>query len=293
VRDLSYHSPVLEGFMAWTPRYLGLKSIARDKWRIDGDWVSIPKALIANVSGPLYSRSRKFGETRAYLNGQEEILNHIFDLVFSIAGDAVVSRLLCRPLGIADSGPFESIGREIGSRYGWGADENVTQQDGFFVTPTSLVGVELKLGSRSWPEQIAKYLALMIWEQGVTGSRSNLGLLFIVPEPALADHWASVGLGGPNIDGEFANRLDRAKLPKAIQTLFAQNPGKVEEALNKLRVTAISWSSLRDEISAIAENLDDAEAGDQTLKRLLVGFLAQIDSHDDTGFTSRSDPANI
>ena len=144
-------------------RYLGLQSISRDKWCIDGEVVSIPLALIANASGPLYSRSRKFSETKAYLSGQEEILNHMFNLAFSIAADQVISRLLCRPLEIVDPGPFESIGLEIGLRYGWGEHENVTQQDGFFITKSSLIAVELKLGSTSWPEQIAKSSTRCIW----------------------------------------------------------------------------------------------------------------------------------
>jgi len=273
----------------WTPRYLGLQSIGRDKWRVEGDWVSIPKGLIANASGPLYSRSRSFSKTKAYLNGQEEILNQVFNLVFSIAGDEVVSRLLCRPLEIADPGPFKSIGREIGSRYGWRESENVTQQDGFFVTPTSLIAVELKLGSTSWPEQIAKYAALMIWEEAASGTRSNLGLLFIVPETALPGHWASVGLTAPHIDAKFAGRLDRAKLPKKIQTLFEQNPDKVTAVLERLRLAVIPWGSFRDQIEAIEKELNGSGAGDQTLQRLLAGLRAQIDGHDNTGLAVRPD----
>ena len=103
----------------WTPRYLGLRSIGRNKWRVDGDWVSLPKDLVTNNSGPLYVRARKFGELKTYLEGQEEILNHLFNLVFSVAGDEVLSRLLCRPLEISDTGPFLSLGREIGKRYGF------------------------------------------------------------------------------------------------------------------------------------------------------------------------------
>jgi hypothetical protein len=48
----------------------------------DGSRVSIPKELVADASGPLYIRSRSFSETKAYLSGQEEILNHLFNLVF-------------------------------------------------------------------------------------------------------------------------------------------------------------------------------------------------------------------
>jgi hypothetical protein len=32
---------------------------------------------------------------------------------------------------------------------------------------------KLKLGSTSWPEQIAKYVALMIWEEEASGPRAN------------------------------------------------------------------------------------------------------------------------
>jgi hypothetical protein len=273
----------------WTPRYLGLKSIAQDKWRVDGDRVSIPKELIANSSGPLYSRSRTFSETRAYLNGQEEILNQVFNLVFSIAGDRVVSRLLCNPLEIADAGPFESIGREIGSRYGWRISENVTQQDGFFVTHSSLIGVELKLGSKSWPEQIAKYVALMIWEEQVSGRRSNLGLLFIVPETALSAHWSSVDLAGPHIDAKFLATLNKAKLPKKIQTLFEQKPAEAADVLKRLGVAVVSWGSFRDQIQAIEKECDSSDAGGQTLQRLLAGFRAQIEEHENTGIAGSAE----
>jgi hypothetical protein len=37
--------------------------------------------------------------------------------------------------------------------------------DAFFLSPSSLIGVELKLDSPTWPEQIGKYLALMVWEE--------------------------------------------------------------------------------------------------------------------------------
>jgi hypothetical protein len=269
------------GNFYWTPRYLGLKSIAQDKWRTDGDRVSIPKELVADASGPLYIRSRTFSETKAYLSGQEEILNHLFNLVFAIAGDAVVSRLLCKPLGISDAGPFESIGREIGSRYGWRKSENVTQQDGFFVTPSSVVAVELKLGSTSWPEQIAKYVALMIWEEGVSGTRASLGLLFVVPETA--GHWATVGLDGPCIDANFAGRLNPEKLPKKIQSLFEQHPHKVASVLKRLRLAVVSWQAFRDEIAAIQNECNGSQPGDQTLHRLLAGLHAQIVAHDKTG----------
>ncbi len=208
----------------WTPRYLGLKSISRDKWLIDGDLISIPRELIWTTNGPLYFRERKFDDLKSYLHGQEEILNHLFDLTFSIAGDDVINQVLCKPLGFDDTGPFNSIGREVGQRYGWRQQENVTQQDGFFVSPKSLVGVELKLGSTSWPEQIAKYMALMVWEEEQTERHNQVGLLFVVPENAVESHWGDVGLAGAAIDAGFLNRLDQEKLPSRIRDYFRRSP---------------------------------------------------------------------
>jgi hypothetical protein len=266
----------------WTPRYLGLKSIARSHWRVDGDRISIPSELIANTSGPLYTRGRSFCETQGYLNGQEEILNHFFNLAFSIVGDEVISRLLCQPLEILDRGPFESVGREIGLRYGWRKSENVTQQDGFFVGPSSLIGVELKLGSASWAEQIAKYAALMVWEEALSGSRKSLGLLFIVPEQAILTHWSHVGLNGPAINKEFVKKLDLSKLPKKIQTLFATNPAHLDSVFDRLRLSVLSWDQFRTNSLAIEHELDSRQPGDQTLHRLLVGLRDQIEHHDHT-----------
>ena len=267
----------------WMPRYLGLKSISRDKWRIDGDRISIPKALIQTTNGPLYFRERKFDDLKSYLHGQEEILNHLFDLTFSIAGDDVIKQVLCKPLDFEDAGPFDSIGREVGRRYGWRHQENVTQHDGFFVSPKSLIGVELKLDSRSWPEQIAKYGALMVWEEEQTGARDHVALLFVVPESALQSHWGDVGLADAAIDAGFLDRLDREKLPSKIRKLVQDDPETLNAIASRLRLGAISWASFRDSLRAYCANLNISRAGDQTLHKLLGGLCDQIDYHRKTG----------
>ncbi len=179
----------------------------------------------------MYRRDRKFNDLLTYLNGQEEVLNYFLNIAFAIAPDEVLSRLICEPLGISDAGPFETFGRDIPSRYGWKNNENITQPDGFLATGTSLVGVELKLCSPSWPEQIAKYVALMAWEQMKTGTRQNLGLLFILPETSQQSHWSKVGLDEPGVDQEgpsttrkcpvdFLDKLHQGKLPRKVRELF-------------------------------------------------------------------------
>jgi hypothetical protein len=235
--------------------------------------------------GRLYTREREFDDLLKYLSHQEEILNHFFNIAFAIACDEVVSRLVCGPLGISDSGPFESLGSEVQSLYNWGKSENVTQQDSFFITDESLVGVELKLASTSSPEQIAKYAALLTWEEKKRGPRGNLGLLFIVPERAMASHWSKVGLDGPSIDNEYFAELKRAKLRGRILELFEKESEHVIDVLERLRLAVVSWTWLRDEIIKIENELDCSNRGDQTLKRLLVGLRTQIEAHKNTGIT--------
>jgi hypothetical protein len=269
----------------WTPRYLGLKSIPRDHWRTDGDRISIPRELIKSATGPLYFRSRKYSDLKSYLHEQEEILNHVFDLTFAIAGDDVINRVLCKQLGLDDAGPFESIGREVGERYGWRPQENVTQQDGFFVSPKSLVGVELKLGSKSWPEQVAKYLALMMWEEQNRGARHHLGLLFVVPATALAQHWSDVGLTSSVVDPGFIDRFDLEKLPSKIRSLFQENPEILKDLASRLRLAVVSWGQLRSELATYGNSLDTSRPGDQSLHKLLGGLCDQIDQHGKTGIS--------
>lgn len=277
------------GNIYWTPRFLGLKSISQKSWQVGKEVISIPRDYVEGSSGPLYIRARKLADLRAYLNGQEEVLNHFFNLAFSIMPDAMIRRLLCRPLSIEDNGPFESLGRDLALRYGWKRSENVTQPDGFFLTAKSLIAVELKLTSTSWPEQLAKYLALMLWEERESGPRSDLGLLFIIPEAAIAAHWSTLGLKSAELDPQFIERLDPNKLPRRIAELFRDNPGEMRSISKRLRMNVVSWSSLAEELQTIEQGLDPSSIGEQTLVRLLSGFRQQIQSHCGAGIAGADD----
>jgi hypothetical protein len=273
----------------WWPRYLGLRSISQKNWQKKDGMVCVPAELVNN-SGPLYSRERKSADLVDYLHGSEEILNHLFDITFSIAPDSMVNDLLLAPLGFSDSGPFESIGRESSKRYGWGVMDNVTQHDGLFVSAQSAIGVELKLLSSSWPEQIAKYAALLTLEELVSGPRQQLGLLYIVPDAALKNHWHNCGLAGPVINRSFLDTQWQRKLPKVIANLFENHREHVASVLDRIKLGIITWEKLRQGMVTIQESLDLTHRGDQTLDRLISGFVAQLDAHRDTGITHLGRP---
>lgn len=263
----------------WTPKYLGLRSIPQSQWERRDGYVCVPEQAV-NPTGPLYRRAGTAAEQFEILRGSEEILNHLFDITFAIAPDAVVEAAFLRPLGLADQGPFQSIGREARRRYGWGKSENVTQHDGLFVSERSAIAVEIKLDALSSPEQIAKYVGLLAWECLATHQKKQLGLLYIVPNAAAADHWRHCGLNGPQIERSWLSQQRfRRPLPKTLASLLADQPDLVDDVVDRMTLHVITWSDLYATLEGIRAKLDHTLPGDQTLARLLDGFLAQLRVH--------------
>lgn len=260
---------------------MGFASIPQNKWNRHEELICVPKELI-NPKGPIYTRTRNIGEQLDWLRRKEEILNHIFDLTFSIVADDILKRLFYRPLGLDDDGPFESFGREINERYGWGMD-NVMQQDGFFVSPSTLIGVELKLEAKPSPVQIVKYAAMMTSEEIFSERRREHGLLFIIPESSLSDYWAKCGLKGPEIDSSFIESVPSMDLNKRIREIIEKHAYHFHSLLEGLKLAVVTWSTLREELLEIESYLDPSQLGEQTLQRLIVGFRSQIEEHDGTG----------
>lgn len=123
----------------------------------------------------------------------------------------------------------------------------------------------------------------MLWEERESGLRSNLGLLFIVPEAALAVHWTTLGLKDAELDPQFIERLNTDKLPRRITELLTGNPGELRSISERLRMNVVSWSWLVHELGRIEQGLNPSFAGDQALQRLLSGFRRQIEGHGGAG----------
>ncbi len=228
----------------------------------------------------IYVRVDNDADNTTKLLSQEVVLNHFFNIALDIAGDDVVSQLLCGPLGINDAGPFESYDRDFGSkRFSWPEQANITQPDAFFLSSSTLIAVELKLDSSTRLDQIAKYLAVMHREETYSGTRDNLGLLFIVPEKSRHSVFSKVGMTGAVIDADLIARLRQVKLSARLRT----SPDELETIARRVRLASTSWTELRDRLNQIELQLDARARGDQTLLRLLSGLRAQIEKHGKTG----------
>jgi hypothetical protein len=110
----------------WTTRFIGMRGskVTPELAQLLTEHnIALPKR-----GGQIYVREDSESELSKKLVGQEEILNHFFNITFDIACDDVISRLLCQPLGIADKGPFASLSRGFQSRYGWGKTKTSLNQ---------------------------------------------------------------------------------------------------------------------------------------------------------------------
>lgn len=264
--------------MYWSPQYTSMKSIPRKSWVVSDDFVCLPREAV-NMEAQLYTRQRKDSDHHTWLQRQEETLNHMFDITFAIAPDAVIDTCFAEPLGLNCTGPFTSLGRETRFRYGWGRYANVTQHDGLFLTPDCVLAVELKLNSRSSPVQILKYAALMAWEESVSGPREYLGLLYIVPAAKITGHWKACRLDGPVIDEAFFDVHFKQIKAEVVRDFMSDNEMAIRSVLNRMKLGVISWEEHRSTCSDICAGLDETRGGDQCLVRLLDGWIASVSGH--------------
>lgn len=263
----------------WSPGLLGLTSIPKREWTIDGATVAIPSSHLQN-GGSIYTRKGTARENAERMRRLEEPLNHIFDITFGIAPSQTIRRLFFSPLNFDGDGPVERLGREVATRYPEMAGGNVTQQDAFFVADEALVGVELKLGSKTWPGQVLKYLALMVCEERLTGTRSHVGLLYVTP---YREGSAVLAQAGCSSDGslpkDFLASIPQSQKNALLERLLAEHGALFEGAAKRLQVCHISWAKLHEAAQALADAETGKDAGSETHKRLMQGFVAAIDSH--------------
>jgi hypothetical protein len=266
----------------WTPSMLGLASIPRAQWGDDPDRIVIDRAQLSSGAS-LYTRKGTARTNLARMRRLEEPLNHIFDITFAIAACAVIERMFAGPLGFGDPGPFLRIGREIETRFPDSAG-NSTQQDAFYVSDRSLIGVELKLGSKTWPGQVLKYLSLMVAEERLTGRRDQIGLLFITPDAEASATFACAGLDAAGkLPAGFVGLVPPKQRNRFIDRMMDGHGAHFDDIASRLVCGHLSWRQVRDSAMDIADEARQAAPANETLYRLLSGFGEAIAHHGGTG----------
>ncbi len=263
----------------WDPSLLGLASIPKAELQHGNGVISIPEDRVRN-GGSIYTRKGTAAENAERMRRLEEPLNHIFDITFGIAPDEAIQKFFLAPLGFDDPGPFLRLGREIATRYSGFANSNTTQQDAFYVGKQSLVGVELKLGSKTWPGQALKYLALMVAEEKLTGRRDQIGLLYITPESEALATFDQLGATPPGrLPDNFIAKVRPNQINKMLSRMIERDKRHFDDAAARLVLRHQSWQTVATVAQEIADEQNIADPGRQTLANLMLGFAAAVSAH--------------
>jgi hypothetical protein len=152
-----------------------------------------------------------------------------------------------------------------------------------FVSASSAVAVELKLGAKSSPNQLLKYVPILGWEEEASGSRQQLGLLFIVPTAAIGKHWSACQFEGPTVDRSFVARFASGALHKklsgTVRDLLQGKPEKLASVLDRVKLAVASWEDLVGCRHKIQAKLQQSHPGDQAFDLLIRGLTAQVKGH--------------
>lgn len=212
----------------WAPQYIGLKSIPKKHWSIEEKTVSIPKEM-TNPSGPLYRRTRKGQDYRDYVRRQEETFNHIFSLTFAILPGDVIGELLGNFTKTGCGHSYESMGRELRVRYGWGEHDNITTPDGFFIAERSVLAVELKFDARTSLDQLAKYAVLLTAEDGLGPKNRSLDLLYVFNRDPLTAFHQQAGFKHDAVGGHLFDALLGATNNATVSSFFPEQRVRSEK----------------------------------------------------------------
>ncbi|MWD26932.1 hypothetical protein E0K89_005520 [Aquicoccus sp. SCR17] len=233
---------------------------------------------MTNTSGPLYRRIRFGEEYWGYAKRQEELFNHIFDLTFAIMPPTEIGHLLGKLTGTDPGGAFETFGREIRARYRWPKVANITTPDGFFVSDSAIVSLELKFGAITSLDQLGKYLALFIHEERMTGRREHLLLHYVFPkdaENALAKYF---GFAARDLAKQSPETIIGAADNRLVKDFLVENRSELEDVMGRVRLGASNWLEVSEQIALRIEELE-GQGRDPTLARLLEGLHSAIQDH--------------
>ena len=233
---------------------------------------------MTNPKRPLYSRLRSGKDYWEYVQRQEEIFNHIFDLVFAILPGDAISDILNVFTHAGSGHSYESLGRELFTRYGWGEHDNITTPDGFFIAKDSILAVELKFNAKTSLDQLAKYMMLIVSEEISFGQYPNVDLLYIFntnPMPTFKKQTGfSPGEIGVNLFDDLVNSVSNKK----VNIFLKEHENELKSTLDRINLNCICWQDLLDSLCNFIEPLEETH-GDKTLERLITGLITEIRRH--------------
>ena len=240
---------------------------------------------MTNPKGPLYRRLKSGEDYWTYLHRQEETFNHIFNLTFAVLPGDVVGEIFNVFTSAGSGHSYESLGRELGTRYFWGEYDNITTPDGFFVADNSILAVELKFNAKTSLDQLAKYMLLFVVEEMVSGQRGNLDLFYVFNSDPAPTFEEQIGVKPTAVGEHLFDDLFISVSNETVKRFLQDNASAFRNTLGRINLSCIMWQDLLDTLVAFSERLEEGR-GDRTLKRLISGLITEIAQHPLSNVTS-------
>ena len=269
----------------WSPSLLGFSSTKISATEKKSGMVAIEAENLQRATRLYWRRAdENMDATQERLKKQEVVLNHGLWLLLMTAPDDLLQRLLIDPFGGCQTAHgLEVLSPELWCRYGWPRGTNVTQPDALCVSPDAVIAVEIKLNADTSPGQVLKYAALMAMEERLSGPKSHLHLLYITPEARRKAVSEKIAIDG-NSPGAVYLHWSKSLRPDNMLSDFVKTERiLMESVLERMRIAIISWTEVAARLEALAADLDLTHRGDQTLHRLIAGFLDHLGGHQKTG----------
>lgn len=271
---MSWNDKVFDNLeqLYWSPNKIGLRK-AHGAANEDGTGYVVPHTLL-DGGRSLYARASRYRDWRNDVTKDEELLNQVLEIGFAIAPSAFLEEAFFKPLDIVPAGKISTIGREAVRRHATLSPAQFIQHDGFYVSSNSIVMMEMKLKSNTSIEQYLKYCTLIALEEIIHGRRDNLGLIYLVPQSALARTATKLLLSNPNKLEELWRDPVQATNKSRLRRLLENHGPAVRDVGRRLKIKVTSWHDLIRVIERFRQTA--ADEGNETLENLMNGLIAQI-----------------
>ncbi len=210
------------------------------------------------------------------LRRMEVSLNHMLALFFSLAPQDYIRGLEGEVFGDSTGQAYRYVGIFELRRT---APHDPTQPDVFLVSADTCFSVEVKIGTKSYLEQVVKYALLHCDYEKRMGTTIKSRLMYLTPRP-LPKTWIEnfpdmVSMHAALEHFDYPAFLRKSKMAEFL------SPDELKAASLSMKVSHVSFDWLNEFTKAYATSVSTDHPYSDMVKKLLDGLLHEFESRRD------------
>lgn len=215
-------------------------------------------------------QKKGWGPVEEKMKRTEEPLNLILRLLFSTAPAEFSRRLSVAAFGERWDEEFELCGRDFEERFSLPA--NSTQPDFAFYSQTSILTVEMKTGTKTSYDQLAKY-AYFHHRAETTFPRCNKhGLIYLAKRD-----WDFLWPGSEKLDIEGRRNMAAEHIPDRVGISGVKvDRDTVLKVLETMKIGFLSYDDLSRVLCEMSAEVTSADWRSDILNNLLLGVVEEL-----------------